>query len=163
MLELPCLNTRVLHAFLPRSECRARPVNPVVRRTTSALTCLQSQTVTVLTRRVPALNRSISVHMAEAAEPKLSIKQMKESIREAGLPTADLLERADIDARYAEAVAHLADWRAATSPTTTRARPGRRPRQCSMPCSARDRSPSQTSRPSSRGKWTRELGRTPKP
>ena len=41
------------------------------------------------------------------AEPKLSIKQMKESIREAGLPTADLLERADIDARYAEAVARL--------------------------------------------------------
>ena len=36
-------------------------MNPVVRRTTSALTCLQSQTVTVLTRRVPALNRSISV------------------------------------------------------------------------------------------------------
>ena len=32
--------------------------------------------------------------MAETAEPKLSIKQMKESIREAGLPTADLLERA---------------------------------------------------------------------
>ena len=28
---------------------------------------------------------------AEAAEPKLSIKQMKESIRAAGLPTADLL------------------------------------------------------------------------
>ena len=45
--------------------------------------------------------------MAETAEPKLSIKQMKESIREAGLPTADLLERADIDARYAEAVARL--------------------------------------------------------
>ena len=43
--------------------------------------------------------------MAEAAEPKLSIKQMKESIREAGLPTADLLERSDIDARYADAVA----------------------------------------------------------
>ena len=43
------------------------------------------------------------------AEPKLSIKQMKESIREAGLPTADLLERADIDARYAEAVARLAE------------------------------------------------------
>ena len=44
---------------------------------------------------------------AEAAEPKLSIKQMKESIRAAGLPTADLLERADIDARYAEAVGRL--------------------------------------------------------
>ena len=43
------------------------------------------------------------------AEPKLSIKQMKESIREAGLPTADLLERGDIDARYAEAVARLAE------------------------------------------------------
>ena len=42
-------------------------------------------------------------------EPKLSIKQMKEKIREAGLPTADLLERADIDARYAEAVARLAE------------------------------------------------------
>ena len=84
------------------------------------------------------------------AEPKLSIKQMKESIREAGLPTADLLERGDIDARYAEAVSRLAeaeqlktgeklakrartepaDWRAATSPTTIRARPGRRPRPC---------------------------------
>ena len=47
--------------------------------------------------------------MAEAAEPKLSIKQMKEKIREAGLPTADLLERADIDARYAEAVSRLAE------------------------------------------------------
>ena len=47
--------------------------------------------------------------MAEAAEPKLSIKQMKESIRAAGLPTADLLERADIDARYAEAVGRLAE------------------------------------------------------
>ena len=46
---------------------------------------------------------------AEAAEPKLSIKQMKESIRAAGLPTADLLERADIDARYAEAVGRLAE------------------------------------------------------
>ena len=43
------------------------------------------------------------------AEPKLSIKQMKESIRAAGLPTADLLERADIDARYAEAVGRLAE------------------------------------------------------
>ena len=42
------------------------------------------------------------------AEPKLSIKQMKESIREAGLPTADLLERADIDARYADAVSRTA-------------------------------------------------------
>ena len=46
--------------------------------------------------------------MAETAEPKLSIKQMKESIREAGLPTADLLERADIDARYADAVSRTA-------------------------------------------------------
>ena len=45
---------------------------------------------------------------AEAIEePKPSIKTMKEIIRSAGLATADLFDRADIEARYAEAMARL--------------------------------------------------------
>ena len=42
-------------------------------------------------------------------EPKTSIKQMKETIKEAGLSTADLLERPHVQARYTEAVARLAE------------------------------------------------------
>ena len=45
---------------------------------------------------------------AEAIEePKPSIKTMKEIIRSAGLATADLFDRAGIEARYAEAMARL--------------------------------------------------------
>ena len=40
-------------------------------------------------------------------EPKPSIKTMKEIIRSAGLATADLFDRAGIEARYAEAMARL--------------------------------------------------------
>jgi len=43
------------------------------------------------------------------AEAPLSIKAMKEKIQEAGLPTADLLERAQLEERYAAAVARLAE------------------------------------------------------
>lgn len=44
---------------------------------------------------------------APAAEQKLSIKAMKETIREAGLGVADLLAREDVETRYAEARARL--------------------------------------------------------
>ena len=40
-------------------------------------------------------------------EQKVSVKTMKEIIRSAGLATADLFDRADIEARYAEALARL--------------------------------------------------------
>ena len=40
-------------------------------------------------------------------EQKVSLKTMKEIIRSAGLATADLFDRADIEARYAEAMARL--------------------------------------------------------
>ena len=46
-----------------------------------------------------------------------SIKEMKAAITRAGLPTVDLLERPDVDARYAEALARLAEAeRLRTSP-----------------------------------------------
>ena len=38
----------------------------------------------------------------------VSIKDMKETIRQAGLGVADLLERSDVEARYARAQARLA-------------------------------------------------------
>jgi len=44
-----------------------------------------------------------------AVERKVSIKAMKEIIRRAGLPTADLLEKHDVEARYAQAEARLAE------------------------------------------------------
>ena len=37
-----------------------------------------------------------------------SIKEMKATITRAGLPTADLLERADVEERYKKALARLA-------------------------------------------------------
>ena len=40
-------------------------------------------------------------------EQKVSVKTMKETIRSAGLATADLLEKRDIEARYAEALTRL--------------------------------------------------------
>ena len=40
-------------------------------------------------------------------EQKVSVKTMKETIRSAGLPTADLMEKRDIEARYAEALTRL--------------------------------------------------------
>ena len=40
-------------------------------------------------------------------EQKVSLKTMKEIIRSAGLATADLFDRADIEARYAEALTRL--------------------------------------------------------
>ena len=43
----------------------------------------------------------------EAEPTKVSVKTMKETIRSAGLPTADLLEKRDIEARYAEALTRL--------------------------------------------------------
>ena len=49
-----------------------------------------------------------------------SIKEMKATITRGGLPTADLLERADVEARYAEAQARLAEadrLRASRAPT----------------------------------------------
>ena len=38
----------------------------------------------------------------------VSIKEMKETIRQAGLGVADLLEKSDVEARYAQAQARLA-------------------------------------------------------
>ena len=40
--------------------------------------------------------------------PSPSIKEMKAAIRQAGLGVADLLERSDVEARYARAQARLA-------------------------------------------------------
>ena len=40
--------------------------------------------------------------------PSPSIKEMKAAIRQAGLGVADLLERSDVEARYAQAQARLA-------------------------------------------------------
>ena len=49
-----------------------------------------------------------------------SIKEMKATITRAGLPTADLLERADVEARYAQAKERLDEadrLRASRAPT----------------------------------------------
>ena len=49
-----------------------------------------------------------------------SIKEMKATITRAGLPTADLLERADVEARYGQAQSRLAEaerLRASRAPT----------------------------------------------
>ena len=43
-------------------------------------------------------------------EQKVSVKTMKETIRSAGLATADLLEKCDIEARYKQAQALLARY-----------------------------------------------------
>ena len=40
--------------------------------------------------------------------PSPSIKEMKAAIRQAGLGVADLLEKSDVEARYAQAQARLA-------------------------------------------------------
>ena len=47
---------------------------------------------------------------AMETETKVSIKTMKEIIRSAGLATADLLEKRDIEARYKQAQALLARY-----------------------------------------------------
>ncbi len=55
-----------------------------------------------------------------------SIKEMKATITRGGLPTADLLERADVEARYAEAQARLVEadrLRASRAPTPPPPRP----------------------------------------
>ena len=44
-----------------------------------------------------------------AATPSLSLKTMKQTIKDAGLPTADLVERKDVEERYAQAKARLAE------------------------------------------------------
>ena len=44
----------------------------------------------------------------ETEPTKVSMKTMKEVIRSAGLGVADLLERSDVEARYAQAQARLA-------------------------------------------------------
>ena len=51
----------------------------------------------------------------------VSIKEMKQAIREAGLGVADLLEKSDVEARYAEALARLAE-RAERDAAAARAR-----------------------------------------
>jgi len=55
-----------------------------------------------------------------------SIKEMKATITRAGLPTADLLERADVEARYGQAQSRLAEaerLRASRAPTPPPPRP----------------------------------------
>ena len=62
-----------------------------------------------------------------------SIKEMKATITRAGLPTADLLERADVEARYAEAQARLVEadrLRASRAPTPPPPRPPSEPAGC---------------------------------
>ena len=44
-----------------------------------------------------------------AATPSLSLKTMKQTIKDAGLPTADLFERQHVEERYAQAKARLAE------------------------------------------------------
>ena len=46
---------------------------------------------------------------AMETETKVSMKTMKEIIRSAGLGVADLLERSDVEARYKQAQARLAE------------------------------------------------------
>ena len=43
----------------------------------------------------------------ETEPTKVSVKTMKETIRRAGLSTADMLEKRDIEARYKQAQARL--------------------------------------------------------
>ena len=64
--------------------------------------------------RLPSLQRAAApaAPPAPATAPTLaappSIKEMKETIRKAGLATADLLERPHVEERYKKALARLA-------------------------------------------------------
>ena len=58
-----------------------------------------------------------------AATRSLSLKTMKQTIKDAGLPTADLIERKDVEERYAQAKARLAG--PATAPVARRRRRAR--------------------------------------
>ena len=65
--------------------------------------------IAAVARSISAL-RNCGARPSPAAmetEQKVSLKTMKEIIRSAGLATADLFDRADIEARYAEAMARL--------------------------------------------------------
>ena len=78
-----------------------------------------------------------------AATPSLSLKTMKQTIKDAGLPTADLFERQHVEERYAQAKARLAeaerlkrrsrDDDGAPAPKSPRVTPPPRPPRPSQP------------------------------
>ena len=78
-----------------------------------------------------------------AATRSLSLKTMKQTIKDAGLPTADLIERKDVEERYAQAKARLAeaerlkrrsrDDDGAPAPKSPRVTPPPRPPRPSQP------------------------------
>ena len=85
-------------------------VNDATRREVGALLSPKARQLLAALTAAPtdaAAPRDNAAEATEATEPKPSIKTMKEIIRSAGLTTADLFDRADIEARYAEAMARL--------------------------------------------------------
>ena len=85
-------------------------VNDATRREVGALLSPKARQLLAALTAPPtdaAAPRGDAAEAIDATEPKPSIKTMKEIIRSAGLATADLFDRADIEARYAEAMARL--------------------------------------------------------
>ena len=83
-------------------------VNDATRREVGALISPKARQLLAALTATPTDVAAPRVDAAEAIEePKPSIKTMKEIIRSAGLATADLFDRAGIEARYAEAMARL--------------------------------------------------------
>ena len=85
-------------------------VNDATRREVGALLSPKARQLLAALTAAPtdaAAPLGDAAEAIEATEPKPSIKTMKEIIRSAGLATADLFDRADIEARYAEAMARL--------------------------------------------------------
>ena len=83
-------------------------VNDATRQEVGALLSPKARQLLAALTAAPTDAAAPRGDAAEAIEePKPSIKTMKEIIRSAGLATADLYDRADIEARYAEALARL--------------------------------------------------------
>ena len=85
-------------------------VNDATRREVGALLSPKARQLLAALTAAPtdaAAPLGDAAEAIEATEPKPSIKTMKEVIRSAGLATADLFDRAGIEARYAEAMARL--------------------------------------------------------
>ena len=79
---------------------------PTPRALTPATT---TTTTTAPGRRATPRRGEYSFSAQPAATPSLSLKTMKQTIKDAGLPTADLFERKDVEERYAQAKARLAE------------------------------------------------------
>ena len=77
--------------------------------TPRALTPATTTTTTKRRARTTTRRGEYSFSAQPAATPSLSLKTMKQTIKDAGLGVADLFERKDVEERYAQAKARLAE------------------------------------------------------